>query len=143
MNKYDMEDYETFFKKQCLPKNLRNVDVKVLQMNTRTNAMNISSKMIETIEISEEQRKMIKLKYELKKIETHLQSEKKQIRRFQKKSRFRNRKFRRVNEPKNVHDTFSPVPQSKGLDATFVDNPKFPKSKTLLNRRLGLTVYRI
>lgn len=65
-----MEDYDTFFKKQCLPKKMRNVDLKLLNLNSRTNATNVGTKM--NNEIPKNKKKMIDLKYDLKKLATQL-----------------------------------------------------------------------
>lgn len=70
----EMEDYKNFVKKQCLPKNMRGVNLKLLELNTRTNSQNLTEKMI--TELPENKKKMIDMKYDLKKMKTRLVSDK-------------------------------------------------------------------
>ena len=73
----ELEDYDTFFKKQCLPKNMRGVNLKLLELNTRTNSQNLTHNLV--AEIPEGQKKMINMKYDLKRMKTRLDFEKSKI----------------------------------------------------------------
>ena len=42
----ELEDYENFLKKELLPKNMKGVNMKLLELNTRTNSQNLTEKMI-------------------------------------------------------------------------------------------------
>lgn len=65
-----MEDYDTFFKKECLPKNMRKINMKLFNLNTRTTAENLSSKLM--TQVPNGKKKMIDIKYHLKKMEKQL-----------------------------------------------------------------------
>lgn len=55
---------------------MRKINLDLLEMNTRTNATNLSSKMIPFEDVPEEVKKMIDLKYNLRKIEKSLNNDK-------------------------------------------------------------------
>jgi hypothetical protein len=66
----EMEDYDTFFKKQCLPKNMRKINMKIFNMKSRTTAENLTSKLM--AQVPNGKKKMIEIKYHLKKMEKQL-----------------------------------------------------------------------
>lgn len=73
----EKKDYEDFVKKQCLPKNMRKVNMALFELNTRRNMMNLSSKMVH--EMPANKKKVIDMKYDLKKIKDKLVNERTQV----------------------------------------------------------------
>ena len=105
-----LEEFKLFCKKEWLPKNLREVDLKLLEMNTRTNCLNLSKNITSYDEIPEEQKKMINLKYDLKKIEKALKSDQFNITNLKKKIGIKRQK--RKHQYRNFNtkfESFSPV----------------------------------
>mmetsp|Transcript_29503 Transcript_29503/g.26083 ORF Transcript_29503/g.26083 Transcript_29503/m.26083 type:complete len:192 (+) Transcript_29503:753-1328(+) len=65
---------------------MRGINSKLFDLNTRTNAQTLTSKVIN--EIPEDQKKMINMKYDLKKMKTRLVSEKSEVQEIKKKAGF-------------------------------------------------------
>lgn len=122
-NKKDsIEEFKLFCKKECLPKNLRDIDLKVLDMNTRTNCLNLSKNIVSYEEIPEEWKKMINLKYDLKKIEKALKCDQSTISTLKKKIGMRRQKRHRYF--KGLIDNFKSLSPIK---STLDDGQVFSK----------------
>jgi uncharacterized protein YqgV (UPF0045/DUF77 family) len=66
----EKEDYDNFFMKQLLPKNMKKIDLKLFKMGSRKKEDNISSKVVN--QVPNHMKKMIDIKYHLKKMETRI-----------------------------------------------------------------------
>ena len=82
---------------------MRNINLDLLEMNTRTNASNLSSKIIPFEEVPQEVKKMIDLKYDLRKIEKALTNDKSNISRLKEKIG-----MRKLNSKRNQKETSKP-----------------------------------
>jgi len=73
----ELEDYDTFYQKQLLPKELRNINPNLLKLIPRTTGMpgsictdQDSSNFEHKREVTEEEKKLIAMKYNLKRLNT-------------------------------------------------------------------------
>ena len=80
-----LKNMSCFSKRNDFQNNLRFVDLKILEMNTRTNCSKLSNRMLSFDEVPEERKKMINLKYDIKKMEKALKNEKWYISNLKKK----------------------------------------------------------
>jgi hypothetical protein len=78
LNKTELEDFSTFLEKETRPKELRNINPALLELSTRVisdlsgNVQKKIEKFKPKREITEEEKDLIKLKYNMKRLETNL-----------------------------------------------------------------------
>jgi hypothetical protein len=70
----EMEDYETFFQKQLLPKELRNINPNLLKLIPRATSNGMMTSNTSAYEpkreVTEEEKRLITMKYNLKRLNT-------------------------------------------------------------------------
>ena len=81
----EQSDYENFVKKQFLPKNMRKINMALFELNSRTNMTNLSSKVV--TEMPADKKKVIDLKYDLKKMKDKLVNDRTEVNQLLKKSK--------------------------------------------------------